>query len=219
MIAPLVRWHLRWLVAARDVLATLLLTGATVALASLLALHDARQAPLAAATVLWLVASVAGLLAVARLISAEHGTGGLRGAMLAPVDRRDLFLSRALAAGLVVAAMTLVAWLLVAALFPGLPGTRDPRLLLVLPIAGLGLGAIGALAGWAALSTRAGELVGPVIAIPAASPLIVAGVHATETLLAGTAGWTPSLTFAAGYAASVAALAYLVSPHVTEVAR
>ncbi len=219
MIWRLVAWHARWLLASRDVLATVLLAGATVALASLLALHDASQAPLAAATVLWLVASVGGLLASARLIGAEHGTGGLRGVLLTPVDRRDVFLSRAIAAGLVVAGMTLVTWLLVAALFPALPGTADPRLVVLLVAAALGLGALGALTGWAALSTRAGELIAPVVAIPAASPLIVAGVHATEATLGATRAATPSLTFAAGYAAAVAALAYLVSPHVTEVAR
>lgn len=218
MIARLTRWHLRWLASARDVLATVLLTGSAVALVGLLALHDATDQALAASTILWLVATVAGLLAGARLLAAEHGEGGLRGLMLSPVDRRDIYLSRAIAVAIVVLAMTLITWVLLIALFPTLSGLRRLGLAVPLAVGAIGLGAIGALAGWAALSTRPGELVGPVLAIPLAAPLVIGGLHATQSVLTGVDAWTPSLTFATGYAAAVAAISFAVSEHVTEVA-
>lgn len=217
MIGTLVRYHLKWLTGARDVLAAALMTAGVVALAGLVTLHDVTPRALAASGVLWLVLGVGGLLAAARVIAAEHGSGGLRGLMLAPVDRRDLFLSRAIAVGLVVLTAGALTWVLLVAMFPGLPGLADPRLSLALLTGAVSLGALGTLAGWAALSTRAGEVVGPVLALPLAAPSLVSGLHATERLLAAVGGWEASLTFATGYAVAVGALTYIVADHVTEV--
>ncbi len=218
MIGALVGFHLRWLAGARDVLATALLAIGVVALAGVLALHDAPGRAQAAAGVVWLVASVGGLLAGARVITAEHTGGGLRGLLLAPIDRRDLFLARSLVLGGLVSLAILATLGLVALLFPSLPGRGDPRLVLVALAGGLGLGPLGTLAGWASLSTNVGEILATGVALPTTAPLIVGGLHATERLLAGHPGWEASLTFAAGYALSVAALCYLVSEPVTEVA-
>lgn len=218
MIGTLVAAHVRWLARARDVVATSLLAAGAVALAALLALHDAPGRPQAAATVVWLVASVGGLIAGARVVAAEHAGGGLRGVLLAPVDRRDVYLARAVTTAGLVAIATLLALGLVALLFPALPGLTDPRLILPVLAAALGLGPLGTLAGWASLSTRVGEVLAPGLALPIAAPLIVAGLHTTEALLAGQGAWEASLTFATGYAVSVAALCYVVSKPVTEVA-
>jgi ABC-type transport system involved in cytochrome c biogenesis permease component len=217
VIGALVRHHLRWLSSARTVLATALLAAGAVALAGSLALHDASEPALAGAAIAWLVATVGGLLAGGRIVAAERDTGGLRGVLLAPVERREVFLSRAITLALVVAA-TLALGLALVAVLVAPPGARDPRLGLVLVAAGLGLGPIGALAGMASLSTSVGELLTTGLALPIAAPLLVGGLHATERLLAGQAGWQASLTFATGYALMVAALAYIVSEPVTEVA-
>lgn len=218
MIGTLVRYHLRWLTRSRDILATVLLTAGTVGLAGLLALHDVPQRAMGAAATIWLVASVGGLLATARVLAAEEGTGGLRGVLLAPVERRDLFLARALSSSVVVLGLVLAVSVVIWAMFPDLPGWTDPRLALVALVGSFTLGPLGALAAWAALSTRAGELMGPVVSLPMAAPAIVTGLHATERLLDASGGWEASLTFATGYALAVGALSYLVSEHVTEVA-
>lgn len=217
MIGPLIREHVRWLASARAALATALLAAGVVALAGLLALHDAPDSARSAAAVVWLVATVGGLLAGGRVVAAEREGGGLRGVLLAPVDRRDVFLARGVTVGLLVALATVGALALVAVTF-SLPGLLEPRLLGVVAVAALGLGPLGALAGLASLSTSVGELLATGLALPIAAPLLVAGLHATEALLAGQPGWEASLTFAAGYALSVAALCYLVSEPVTEVA-
>lgn len=217
MIAAMVRDHVRWLLQARDVLATALLSAGVVALAGLLALHDAPDSARSAAAVTWLVAAVGGLLAGGRVLAAERAGGGLRGVLLAPVDRRSVFLARGITVGLLAMVATAGALGLVGVVF-ALPGAWDPRLLAVVGLAGLGLGPLGALAGLASLSTRVGELLAVGIALPIAAPLLVGGLHATEALLAARGGWEASLTFATGYALSVAALCYVVSEPVTEVA-
>lgn len=216
MIGKLTAWHVRWLIAARGVLATALLAGASVALAALLTLHDVTPPSVAAAAVLWLVAAVGGLVAAARLLAAEHDDGGLQGVLLAPVDRRDVFLARSVAVAGITLAMLLVTWLLVVALFPRLATLRHPRLALPLLVGVAGLGPLGALTGWTALSARSGEALGPALGLPLAAPLVVSGLHATETALAAARLDTPSLTFAAGYAVAVAGISYVVSEHVAE---
>jgi ABC-type transport system involved in cytochrome c biogenesis permease component len=216
VIGRLTTWHVRWLVAHRGVLATALVTGGSVALAALLALHDADQAALAAGATLWLVPTVGGLASAARLVAAEAHDGGLEVALLAPVDRRDVFLARALAASGLVLLLALLAGVATAAVFPELAGLRDPRGLVPLAVGALGLGPLGTLAGFAALSARAGELLAPAVALPVAAPLLVTGLHATLAVVEGGRLATPSLTFALGYAAAVAGLSYGVSRHVAE---
>lgn len=217
MISELIAAHVRWLVRARDVLGTVLLATGAVALAGLLALHDDPSRALAASSIVWLTAGVGGLIAGARVIAAEHQGGGLQGMLLAPVDRRDLFLARAVTLAGVVALVSLLTLGLVLLLVPGLPGASDPRLVLPVLAGSLGLGPLGALAGWASLSTRVGEILAPGLALPLAAPILVAGLHALEALLAGHSGFAASLTFETGYALSVGALTYLVSEPVTEV--
>jgi ABC-type transport system involved in cytochrome c biogenesis permease component len=218
VIGSLLAHHLRWLASARDVVATALLAVAVVGLVGLLAIHDAPDSARAAAAIVWLVAAIGGLLAGARVIAAERQGGGLRGVLLAPVDRRDVFLARGLALGLIVGLATAAALAATVVFFPTLPGHGDPRLVAIPVIAAIGLGPLGALTGLASLSTSVGELLATGLALPVSAPLIVAGLHATEDLLARSPGWEASLTFATGYAVTVAALAYLVSEPATEVA-
>lgn len=219
MIGPIVTYHLAWLVRARGVLATVLLTGLTVALAGLIALHDADQRALAASAILWLVVSLGALVAAARVLAAEEGAGGLQGLRLAPLEARDLFLARTLAGLPLVLGLAVLAWLLLIPFFPQLVHLRGPGILPGLVLGALGLGVIGSLAGWAALSSRAGELLGPVIGLPLAAPLLVACLHATEVTLAHGQIWSSSLTFAVGYDLAVGALTYLVAPAIVEVSR
>lgn len=217
MITTLARDHLAWLARSRTLTVTALLTGAVVALVALITLHDLPQRILATSATLWLVATLAGLTTAARLLAAEEGTGGLRALMLAPVDRRDLFLARAVTSALVVLVLGALTWLLLLLVFPDLTTLATPAMAPALAAGALGLGAIGALTGWAALSSRGGELVGLLLAVPIAAPLVIACLHATEHALATGSALDPSLTFAAGYAAAVGAATYLVSGHVTEV--
>lgn len=217
MIRRLTGWQIRWLLQSASLVATILFLGGSVALAALLALHDLPESVHAASAVLWLVAVVGGLAAGARLVGAEHDQGGLRGVLLAPVDRRDVFLSRALALVVVIVALSWLAWGVTIVLFPALGGLRDLRVGMVLVVGALGLGPLGALAGWAALTARGGEVLGPALAIPLAAPLILSGVHAVEAVVGGGEGFEPSLIFAVGYALSVGAVSYAVSGRLVEV--
>lgn len=219
MIAAVVSYHLAWLARARGVLATVLLTALAVALAGLIALHDAQDLALAASAILWLVVSLGALVAASRVLAAEEGTGGLQGLRLSPLDTRDLFLARTLAGLPLVVGLALLAWLVLIPFFPTLDHLQGLRVLPSLLLGALGLGIIGSLAGWAALSSRAGELLGPVLGLPMAAPLLVACLHATEITLSHGQVWGPSLTFALGYDLVVGALTYLVAPAIVEVTR
>lgn len=216
MIARLAQWHLRWVTSARGLLATVGLVAGSVALAALLALHDLAQEALAASAVVWIVATVGGMSAGARMVEAEHAQGGLSGVLVAPVDWRDVFLSRVVSLFLLVVAITLGAWAVSVVLFPGVEGLRDARLVFPLLGGALGLAPVGTFTGWLALSARRGELLGAALGLPLAAPLLVSGVHAMHALVEGGA-WTPSLTFLVGYALSVAAVCYVVSGRVVEV--
>ncbi len=217
MIAWLTAWHARWIASARGVLGTVVLVAASLALATLVALHDLASEPVAASAVVWIVATLAGLTAGARLIRAEHEEGGLGGVLAAPVDWRDVFLSRAIVLAGLVVVMAGFAWAATAALFPGLGGLRDPRVAFALVGGAVGLGPLGAFTGWVALASESGEALGAALGVPLAAPLIVTGVHATERVVAEGAAWTPSLTFVVGYALSVGALCYVLSGAVAEV--
>jgi ABC-type transport system involved in cytochrome c biogenesis permease component len=216
VISRLVRVQLAWLARARHVLATALVAGIAVATASLLALHDVAASVTVANATLWLVVAIAGLLATARLIGAEHADAGLRGILLAPADRRDVFLAHAIAASLLALIPTLSTLLVLVALFPA-TGLVDPRVAGILLVGVLGTAPAGTLAGFASLSTRAGETVTIALAVPAAAPLLVSGLHATQAILTGAGAWKPSIIFATGYAIAVGAITYLVAKPVTEV--
>lgn len=211
-------YHLRWLIASRSLLATVLLAGLAVALAGLIALHDLSEQALAASAILWLIATVAGLLASSRVLEAEAGEGGLQGLLLAPLQRRDLFLARSVATVLLVLLLTLLSWGLLIPFFPTLSALRGPALLPVIVVGSTGLGLLGTLSAWASLSARSGGLLGPALALPLAAPLLIACLHATEQALTIARPWGPSLTFAAGFTVAVGALAYIVASHVVEVA-
>jgi heme exporter protein B len=217
MMHVLVAWHLRWLGSARDVLSSAFAGALAVGLAGALALHDAADRALAASAILWTVAAVAGLLAASRVLAAEQAAGGLRAMLLAPVDRATLFLARATTISLLVLALSCATWLALLPLFADLAALRDLSLGPPLVLGAAGLGIIGTLSGWAALSTRAGEVLGPVLGVPIAAPLLIALLHATETALASGTLWTASHTFALGYVLALGAAAYLVAGHVTEV--
>ncbi|MDX1611447.1 MAG: heme exporter protein CcmB [Candidatus Thermoplasmatota archaeon] len=210
--------QLRWMVRARSVLATVLLTALTVLLAGAVALHDAQQRALAASALLYLVLALSGLVSTSRVLAAERDGGGLRGWLLTPVPRRDLYISRAVAMVALLMGVAVLSLVFTALLFPDQPRLLSPGPLLALLVGAAGLGPLGALTGWAALSSKAGELMGPILGLPLAAPLIISLLHATETQLTTGVAWTPSLTFATGYAVAVGALAYLLADHVTEVA-
>jgi heme exporter protein B len=137
-----------------------------------------------ASGVLWVTLLLAAVIGVTRLFAAEREQGGIDGLLLAPVDRTALFVAKATALFLYLAALELVAVPAFAVLLlgPGL-GQALPELLLVLLLADLGIAAIGALTAALAAETRVRELIVPLLLLPLLVPPLIAATKATEPLL------------------------------------
>jgi heme exporter protein B len=142
-----------------------------------------------AAGVLWVTLLLAAVIGVSRLFSAEREQGGIDGLRLAPVDLTALFVAKAAALFVFLTAVELIAVPAFGLLLlgPGLGGAF-PELLVVLLLANLGVGALGALVAALAAETRAHELIVPLLLLPLLVPLLIACAQATEPLLRQDAG-------------------------------
>jgi heme exporter protein B len=137
-----------------------------------------------ASGVLWVTLLLAAVIGVSRMFAAEREQGGIDGLRLAPVDLTALFVAKAAALFLFLTAVELVAIPAFGLLLlgPDLAGAF-PELLVVLVLANLGIGALGALVAALAAETRAHELIVPLLLLPLLVPLLIACAQATEPLM------------------------------------
>jgi heme exporter protein B len=137
---------------------------------------------------LWLAVLFASVLAFRRSYESEGEDGALEGLVLAPVDKAAVFWGKAAAVLVQLWALEVAVLLLVAGLF-GLSLGRDPLALAGAFLLGtVGLSAVGSLFGVLAESPRAREAVFPLLVLPLATPVLVAGVRATALATAGRGG-------------------------------
>jgi heme exporter protein B len=146
-----------------------------------------------AAGIFWVTLLFAAMLGVNRLFVADAEQGGFDAFLLAPVERSALLVAKALALGLYLLVLELVAvpafglLLLTPSLTQVLPG-----LIWVLLLADTGIAVIGTLVSALAVRTRARDLLGPLLALPLLVPVVIGGARATSPLLALTHPSTPS---------------------------
>jgi heme exporter protein CcmB len=143
--------------------------------------HVRRAAP----GILWATLLFSGVLVAGRTFAAEEERGTLEGLLLAPVDRGAIYLGKFL--GMLVTMVALEALVLPAyAAFFGVPALAGGVLASV--AAGtVGFAAAATLFGAIATHARAREVLLPLLLLPAASPLVIAGVRATDVALGGPA--------------------------------
>jgi heme exporter protein B len=172
-----------------------------------------------AAGVLLATVLFAAIIAVNRLFVAERDEGGFDAIRLAPVDPTALWAAKAVALVAYLLALELVAVPVFAALFLDGWGGLGP-LAAVLVLVDLGLGAVGALVSSLAASSRARDLVGPLVLLPLLVPLMIAAAKAAEPLLAaggpsfgGLGKWLAVLAL---YDLTFAAIGYAVFDFVIE---
>jgi heme exporter protein B len=128
---------------------------------------------------LWLAVLFASVLAFRQAYQSEGDDGGLEALLLAPVDRAAVFLGKAGAVVVQLLALELVVVMLVTALFDLSLG-QEPALLAAAFVLGtVGLSAVGSLFGAVSESPRAREGVFPLLVLPVATPVLIAGVRAT----------------------------------------
>jgi heme exporter protein B len=141
------------------------------------------EGPLASG-VLWVTVLLATVLGVNRLFAAERENGALDGVLLAPIDRTAIYVAKATALFLYLTALELIAIPAFAVLLLGPRlGGAFPELLAIVPLANLGLAAVGALVAGIAAEARSRDLVTPLMLLPLVVPVLIAAANATKPLL------------------------------------
>src|SRR5215470_17356976 len=170
----------------KETLASLLLLGLLTLVVLSFAFDPTSPLRVAAAPgVLWVALIFAGTLGMNRSLLREREHDCLQGLMLAPLDRGTIYLAKTAANFLfTVAAQVVLLPLFV--FFFNLPlGSTIARLSPVLLLGLLGFAAVGTLFAAVSLRTRAREVMLPLLMLPLAAPLFLAGIGASAQLLAG----------------------------------
>ena len=172
-----------------------------------------------AAGVLLATILFAAIVAVNRLFVAEREQGGFDAIRLAPVEPVALWAAKAVALVIYLAALELVAVPIFAAFFLDSWAGVGP-LVAILALADLGLGAVGALVSSLAASSRARDLVGPLVLLPLLVPVMIAASKGAEQLLAASgpsySGLGKWLAILALYDLTFAAIGFAVFDFVVE---
>ncbi len=138
-----------------------------------------------ASGLIWMIIILGGLLGLGRTFELEKEDGALEGLLVAPVPRDALFLGKVLS-NFVLLAVVIMLTVLVVALFFQVDATVNWLALAgVLALGTIGFVALGTLFSGITAGTRMGETLLPVLLFPLLVPLVVFGVSATATLLAG----------------------------------
>ena len=137
---------------------------------------------------LWLAVLFASVLSFNQAYQVESEDGAFEGLVLSPIDSAAIFLGKAAAVAAELVALEAVVLLLVSALF-GLSLGKSPAVLAGAFVLGtIGLSAVGSLFGALTESPRFREATFPLLVLPLATPILVAGVKATELAAGGRAG-------------------------------
>jgi heme exporter protein B len=170
----------------KETLAALLLLGLLTLLVLVFAFDPTSPLREAAAPgVLWVAVIFAGTLGMNRSLLRERDNDCLHGLLLAPVDRGTIYLAKTGANFLFMLAAQMVL-VPVFIFFFNLPmNATIARLAPVLLLGLLGFAAVGTLFAAVSLRTRAREVMLPLLMLPLAAPLLIAGIQASAQLLAG----------------------------------
>ncbi len=172
----------------KETLALLLLLGLLILVVLSFAFDPTSPLHAAAAPgVLWVAIIFAGTLGMNRSLLRERDNECLSGLLLAPLDRGTIYLAKTVANFLFMAGAQVVLLPLFVFFF-NLPllatiGGLAPVLLLGL----IGFAAIGTLFAAVSLRTRAREVMLPLLMLPLAAPLFIAGIQASTQILLGEA--------------------------------
>ena len=173
-VAALAQKDLRLELRARDTLPAMLL----FVLSTLVVFHFALPSgadEVAAHGLLWVALIFTALLGLARAWAPERESGALDGLVLAPCDRSAIWLGKAAAVFVFLAAIEVVALPAFAIFFAPL----DAGAVLGVLLADVGICAVGTLLAAMAASSKTRELILPLLFLPLAIPLIVGGVGAS----------------------------------------
>jgi len=135
--------------------------------------------------VLWIIFTFSGLLGLHRSFGVEIADRAIDGLLASPVSREAIFLGKAIANLIFVAAVQGIAIPALALFYNlSLTGVAGP-LIAIAVLAAIGLVAVGTLFSAMAVNTRLAELLLPMLALPFFVPIVIAASQATAKLLSG----------------------------------
>lgn len=135
--------------------------------------------------VLWVIFTFAGLLGLHRSFGVEMADRAIDGLLGAPVPREAIYLGKAFANLVFVAAVEAIA-IPAIALFYNMPfGGQALAIAAIAVLASIGLVAVGTLFSAMAVNTRLAELLLPMLSLPFFVPVVMPAAQATARLLAG----------------------------------
>lgn len=135
--------------------------------------------------VLWVIFIFSGLLGMHRSFGVEQPDRAIDGLIASPVSRESIFLGKAIASLVFVAAVQAIA-IPAVGLFYNLPLTDIAAPLAAIAfLAAIGLVAIGTLFSAMAVNTRLAELLLPMLALPFFVPIVLPAAQATAKLMSG----------------------------------
>jgi heme exporter protein B len=135
--------------------------------------------------ILWIIFTFSGLLGLHRSFGVEAADHAIDGLLASPVSRHAIFLGKAIANLIFVAAVQMIA-IPALVLFYNLPlGDVAGPLIAIALLAAIGLVAVGTLFSAMAVNTRLAELLLPMLALPFFVPIVIGATQATAKLLSG----------------------------------
>lgn len=172
--------------------------------------HVRRAAP----GILWVTLVFSGMLVASRGFVGEQERGTLEGLILAPIDRGSIYLGKFLGTLLVMVGVEIVVLPAYGAFFN--VAALAPAVLAVVAAGTIGFAALATLFAALAANTRAREVLLPLLLLPFATPLVIAGVRATDGALGGqvVGSELPWLELTIGLGVLYLATALLVVDHV-----
>lgn len=164
---------------------------------------------------LWVAIIFAGLLGIGRAAAIDRQQGAWEGLLLSPADRGTIFLGKLTSALLFIGIVEALALAVFAALF-SLP-VLQPMVLLVVGLGTVGFGTLGTLFSVMAATTRAREVLLPVLLFPLALPVVISAVRATTLLLTDRqAEVGPWISLLLGFDVLFLGISYLIFGHAVE---
>jgi heme exporter protein B len=138
-----------------------------------------------ASGLIWMTVVFGGMLGLGRTFHLEEEEGAFQGVLLSPIPRDALYLGKVLANFFLLSVVTLLV-LGVFALFFGLSFGDHPGALAGVILLGIaGFVAIGTLFSAISVRTTMGDTLLPILMFPLLIPVVIYGVTATSSLMAG----------------------------------
>jgi len=135
--------------------------------------------------VLWVIFTFSGLLGLHRSFGVEQADRAIDGLLGAPIAREAIYLGKAMANLVFVAAVEAIA-IPAVALFYDMPlGAHGLALAAIVLLASVGLVAVGTLFAAMSVNTRLAELLLPMLSLPFFVPIVMPAAQASARLLAG----------------------------------